>query len=639
MRLHPPASHVRPPPIPEEELPGETAGGRELAALRDAMGGRLSPLGLQMMQRALGNQEVLRAMRDASAPPIASAPGLRACPVDPELDATTCPLDPSEMLPEPADTGVCPVRPDDMDPTPFLLTCDTRPDTRTSPNGLLLSVCEQSTEVEPVAMTCEPAHLEPEYPGDAYRPKDIEVKPFGLQENVWNITGPDDFPWCDALAVHQLVEIYHRPWSPLFGPQGSVRDEDLYRFIDEDEACAGDVEWLSFMLGHANCPWTERELDLTTPFIRGRPTPADVAQGYVGTCWLLAAAASLAATDPASLLDVFEMRRDTAIVHLWHDDHGAPVRVSIPVSLSFPMFSTDDWPSGLAVANVRTGPGPIRSAWSVAMEGYQGRVRRLDTYEAATWVVLLEKAAAILASLDAGVVLSYEKVHGGWPDRAMFAILGPKVAARELPDLGDAEISGEDIDPRISVWLSALAQVGSVREGDPTARCVLAVSALGIRAALQLIAEAPGGDAQPVVDAARVWLANKDKASHALVADAALRWLQLHPGTAGTGDQRLGRLIRTLAQKDDRPTPDSWVLTPHAYSVLAAQLITTAGTPWHDGEAIDLDRSLVVLRNPHGRGEPAELGGADDGVFTLTVAELLDVFDAVSVATVVPAQR
>jgi hypothetical protein len=94
-----------------------------------------------------------------------------------------------------------------------------------------------------------------------------------------------------------------------------------------------------------------------------------------------------------------------------------------------------------------------------------------------------------------------------------------------------------------------------------------------------------------------------------------------------------------LAQKNDQPAPDSWVLTPHGYSVLAAQLITTAGTPWHDGEAIDLERSLVVLRNPHGRGEPAELGGADDGVFTLTVAELLDVFDVISVATVVPARR
>lgn len=193
-----------------------------------------------------------------------------------------------------------------------------------------------------------------------------------------------------------------------------------------------------------------RDLGTEAPLFDGLPKPADVQQGVLGDCYLLAALASIASTKPRKLVQ--------AMV----DNGDGTVTVRL-----FQRIREEDKPDRYEPRYVR-----VRKSVQTKALGFAERAR------GALWVQMFEKAWAVRSDvLDDGVRAwaSYAGIEGGQVAQALETILGEPTHS-------------EPVDPQASV------PVGSVDKAlDPEMLEVL-TEAEAVAFAAALGERRPAGD-------------------------------------------------------------------------------------------------------------------------------------------------
>ncbi|WP_392535543.1 DUF4157 domain-containing protein [Nostoc sp. C117] len=144
------------------------------------------------------------------------------------------------------------------------------------------------------------------------------------------------------------------------------------------------------------------------------PSPDDVRQGNIGDCYLMAAIASIAKTDPQYILTMFRDYGDTVSVRLYDTDKSDPLKVKFT-------------------------PRYIKVDKSVAKD-VQGK---LLYNQGALWVSMLEKAYAAggfggthQITKDQTISPSYKKIEAGSSADAFEVLLGKAAIEIRIPTTG-----------------------------------------------------------------------------------------------------------------------------------------------------------------------------------------------------------
>lgn len=161
-------------------------------------------------------------------------------------------------------------------------------------------------------------------------------------------------------------------------------------------------------------------------FGAGGPSPYDVEQGEVGSCWLLAALASVAQQQPQMIRALFEAQPDGTYLVRFHEDPGQE--------------------GAEGVTN-----HPAVRITTMAPYGLCGGPRYARARHA-TWVALAEKAYAQRFAPDVG----YEGIGGEHPHLALMRLTGWPVEDFDI----DGNLSGATQDEEWE-WLLATYRAGA----------------------------------------------------------------------------------------------------------------------------------------------------------------------------------
>ncbi|MBN3922114.1 C2 family cysteine protease [Nostoc sp. NMS4] len=144
------------------------------------------------------------------------------------------------------------------------------------------------------------------------------------------------------------------------------------------------------------------------------PSPDDVKQGKIGDCYLMAAIASIAQTEPEYIFTMFRDYGDTVAVRLFDVDESEP-------------------------ENQQFTPLYIKIDKSVVKD----EDGNLVYSQGALWVHMLEKAYAVagfggdLSTTDNEIPPSYEKIHAGVSRYALMILRGRKFTTANISNEGD----------------------------------------------------------------------------------------------------------------------------------------------------------------------------------------------------------
>lgn len=334
----------------------------------------------------------------------------------------------------------------------------------------------------------------------------------------------------------------------------------------------------------------------------GEPRPDDVRQGAAGDCWFLAALASLANQEPATIRSMVAPNDDgTYSVRLHRKDTAGDGPRLVPVTIRVD-------------GDLYTRNG--EELYAKAPRGEDGR-RIL-------WVAIVEKALVQFESQYGrtgeeskapDATASYDNVFGAAPHGAMEVITG-----------------------RAARW-ERLHQ-----DADPVATWRMLKEALDAKAAVVL---ASGGEDDPEPPAPPAFM--RDRAPRVAPgpdrsAPDYLERLKSHVQSVVEAEAQTHALSRGAMTPEQRAEytryQKDWITFRERWEHLGAQMprykaAHDRGIILHHAHTVlgvfqVGDRRYVELRNPHGRSEPSG-GGADDGRYVLEINEFVRAAQGVSI--------
>lgn len=162
-------------------------------------------------------------------------------------------------------------------------------------------------------------------------------------------------------------------------------------------------------------------------FALAGPSPNDVRQGLMGSCYLLSALSALAETNPQAIRDLIQKNTDGSYtVRFYRAVEGLPGPNSVPVSIRV----SNEIPLRVD-RNEKGDPYAYTTlyATSVPRDVFSDKPEAMP--ETAMWVAMVEKAYAVFKGG------SYGAMYSGWSHDAFASILGRPAARLSLNQLGE----------------------------------------------------------------------------------------------------------------------------------------------------------------------------------------------------------
>lgn len=431
-------------------------------------------------------------------------------------------------------------------------------------------------------------------------------------------------------------------------------------------------------------------------YVRGRPEPADVMQGTLDDCYFLSALSSIARRDNARIRTMISATGMNASVDFFAELPGGRwqrQRVVVPRTVAAQ--------GGRQIgAGLRTAETPVTSTWFATRTPGQGGAppvvvaHRVDTFEAAHWAPLLEKAFVRYVEVHGkpgsgppiGAALTasgYSLVPFGLATAVYGVFYGPAVEA--TADVATAFTPGAAADDVLLQNKEALkALLQGVLGAQPEHQAVHLTAGMGIgkllvrtRAVVEKVLDEVDdpdtgvgahfgsvvpvqwqptlkSDLENVLFSVDGWKAAKPGAAGAELAKllAAVDKLRtIHRLFVVPGKTALIDVLRELLEKIATygGTGGGTVVLPaHLYSVRRVRLRSKADESLSlaPGEVddpqklkqVDLRRSIVQLHNPSGESKGTGLdpyaGQTTHGAFELTLEQFLREFGEVHTAIV-----
>jgi hypothetical protein len=502
------------------------------------------------------------------------------------------------------------------------------------------------------------------------------------QASIEDSSNAPELAGAAALSYAAWVERHATEASPV-SLLGSVtpRLDELYTELD---ACAG--EEVTALHGTLDAPARTAELDPDSLYIGGAPSPADIEQGFLGDCYLLATLASVTQEDPTHIVEMIELSGNSATVDFFYYDAETatyePEAVTVDTDL---MMWTDEAgdAGGLMGAALRVSEEPSQTDWWAGLEGTTLSVHAAETYQGAMWVPIVEKAYQRFIEVH-GQYGGAPSTHADIEAAAMVDEDGQALAGAQIADGGWEHmvyplLYGNAVERTGTQDMNWSPEGSTILQNADAIRQLLMVEGVGISAEQRAMVTV-GGQSSDVL--LRLQTQIETVADHDALPEGLLPQLQTLSGMVDTWweeettDEEVGNFASALAAPDaydalhatDAPaqlqhllelllvaanlgTDESEgqrnVYTGHAYSV--QQVVLRNGA----GEALDLDpagipgnltnvsseNSYVVIRNPHHTNEPdmhatGVADGQDDGEFSYTLDQFFRNFTAMDVAVV-----
>jgi hypothetical protein len=403
-------------------------------------------------------------------------------------------------------------------------------------------------------------------------------------------------------------------------------------------------------------------------YINDTPAVEDIVQGSLGDCYFLAVLTSVVASDPGHLKSILSLQGDVITADFWApagtDTNGAPAWTPTTVTMDRQLLTDSE--EYLVGAEIRREATPSQQDWWAAVEEGSLLVFRKDLFQAALWAPMMEKAYAIYAEANgqygegATGEGGYTAIgEGGFEHLAVTVLYGPDIESNEVQEFEPTTFTGELTDEHIPILLGlAAARNAPSEDSEDTTHTLVQAGTTTEVLFERLDQDLENAWPTPETEQHEVkWLLMRiegaavvDMASESLAADILLEashdplWDTLDP--AGLAWQDLHETVDTLSSNaenwsdqradDTRGDTSLNLYTPHRYTVLGADFFDACSEPLKVTAAtvpellpqIDPQSSTVLIRNPHGDGEPTTHGTdqKNDGEFTMTLHQYLHSF-------------
>ncbi|MFZ5480576.1 MAG: hypothetical protein ACOZNI_27685 [Myxococcota bacterium] len=443
-------------------------------------------------------------------------------------------------------------------------------------------------------------------------------------------------------------------------------------------------EAVSSQRGTVEDPIVAAEAQQDALYVDGAPNVADVRQGGLGDCYFESVLLGIVQRDPATISGMVERKGRTVTVTFQHLDPVAgawqPSAITVDASLQFAKGADGEKDGKPVGADFRVADAPKGSDWSAYAGADALFLQRRDTYEAAMWAPLMEKAYARFAQrwgkygrgVDRDAFVSgYDTIGaGGEANEAYRIFYGGAVEAsgttevkasegkdpvlENLPALEKLLTHGRAGGRRdggtrlLQARLSSDNAVARLSDAIEAARKHLADQTPGaVRRWLSSEAEATAAPLQRLTKeldylqtAAWRWQADRTDRNRDLLLGLARNILDAEKHPQLRSDPALAGLLELSAvvanAGSDKGPGIRQIYADHSYNVQDVRIVGRDGRALDlDAESlpkraaeIDLDRSSVVMQNPHAENEPnldgsAASDGKNDGRFDLSLRSFL----------------
>lgn len=460
--------------------------------------------------------------------------------------------------------------------------------------------------------------------------------------------------------VEGLARIFATSQVPILSDgQSCVAEEEIYELQSfEDELCelpdeASEWQPVEKIWGSAENPLAYSDIVPDSLFIDGAPSPLDIAQGNIGTCWLLAGLGSVVSQGPSTIIEAMSIRDGVVTVRLFRPEGDDWV----PVELQMPATLPRDADGYLYGTPAQLAEQPKWSELYATIFDGELFVQENLYFEAALWVPMMEKAFALYADRyglpsdreESGYAqrTGYDQIDRGFMRDSALVLLGPSAKT-------DSIAFGAGLPGAPLKLLYALVRLS---ERTPDGDMEIVTLNCSARNALQNLSVVIGQTLPELED--RVEL-HKSLLALAIDIDAwgvtgaqkgieALCWRASHAQNDLAGQisssPNAERLYQNLDMVGDiGDEGEHGLVTSHLYAVLSAQLRDDQGQildfPMGERQQqiarIDPVQSELTLFNPWGEHEPSFQQGSydNDGRFVLTLEQALRLFGCAEMARI-----
>ena len=498
--------------------------------------------------------------------------------------------------------------------------------------------------------------------------------------------------------VDMEVRLLRTRTDPLKGAMSGISDDDLFDVLDGagEEQCTGRGLPVVEQHGTGADPNVEVKPTSDALYIGGAPSSEDVSQGQIGDCYFFSALLTILNQDPERVSERISLDGDNVKFNFWTtaDEGLSWTTTSVTTDRTTIQWAQLSDPSAdheVYGAGVRVGSSPVDAEHFADVTEDKLKIYRVDIYEMAMWVTLMEKAYAVISEKTNqyggyatgedvnGAGPGYDQIDGGYESWVYGLFYGPDLI--DSRSISVEFVAGEDVVQLNAGAVKSLLQLQGYRAGEgdkvdadehvmvnASTGCMTAIARL-----LETIAHCFGLDDMAHYPSLREVLEQIEclAAAHQATVDngepdevqaAALNQLavgcdrQVQTGAwpmleDPQSDKIWSDLHESLAIVGQAGTDSSDgtrnIYAGHAYAVLAAQFLDHEGSPMSlnidnlDTEIANISgiMSKVELRNPHHTNEPnlpSSMVDSDvnDGVFSMTLDAYLRAFSANEIAQV-----
>ena len=241
--------------------------------------------------------------------------------------------------------------------------------------------------------------------------------------------------------------------------------------------------------GSLQAPFESKIGDQNSLFIAGTPWVDDVAQGQIGSCYLMAVLQTAAQSFPGGLSSLFTDNGETATVHFKRYDASADEWVAAPVTTGKTTIMTlneDGDPEALHGAGYRVASHPKSSEWWTDITDTELCINLDNTYEMALWVPIIEKAYAEYTQThgqyggfrprrandstgeDGEALSGIDMIEGGYEELVMWTLFGNDIQESIRLDFEDNAPGATTVSPANEPLISRLLQLDGegLKEGE-----------------------------------------------------------------------------------------------------------------------------------------------------------------------------